>query len=848
MCQLQGVQFTATYVSDSELQCTVPVQTWDFGEVALTVFENSQSLYMPGTLTFTFGALAISVSQDFGNRLGGVGTTNTYASDILVTGAGFFATFSYACRFTLVSPKTQLARAVVSNAKRQEHLGIMREILDTVNEANCPCPGGCKTFQYGSITDGFRRYPRETSCYWFLSPAQASSLAVSFTEFNTELNFDLVSVWSCDDAQNCTNPVLLNLLSGSGPSERSHVVSPTGVVLITFRSDRLIDGQGFTARFEPAAAQSTFSRPSSNEQFACVLPVWDRSTPWKLYSATTTELRVLSSEDGGLTSSVVLPSSANANDVLSNFTFFQINQPPSFEGTNVHVVASVQDNPLSIIAWAGNVLVGTDDFNLPIQAEFDQELTFTVTVLQGQDLFRSLPSISVDGTLSFTIAAEEYGVAILFTTLTDDGDTSFGGLNSLSKTFQVEIFTEPPFQDTPQLTSIMQIEVAEGSGPHRIVDAVSDIAPGVIDNLIKTVDVSVASGLTYLSTAPYLDRGTLFFELQPFVFGNASITVTLLARDPNNNATSNYTAKIQLRILPVNDQPAFQLASSTIFVDESKNETAWFSFSEFAVNIATGPIISVGPSGEDWPELLQTVTFTIVGTGRPFETQPTVSSNGTLSFVLTADVSGSVSFELRMQDSGGDALGGIDMSSPLTFTVVVRQINDSPSFGINCRPALANAQSYSCGSESECARSGVGCKVSINVDENCVNCEQSALASCAYGFVVENFATNILNSVIESPDEASQALMFTFTASNDSRALLERLPTIDPDTGTLVLCLKESANGNATFEVSLVDDGGVYGGGVDSTGTAEIALQISSVNQQPSLEICSDCSGACCDQ
>src|SRR5260370_3091495 len=54
-----------------------------------------------------------------------------------------------------------------------------------------------------------------------------------------------------------------------------------------------------------------------------------------------------------------------------------------------------------------------------------------------------------------------------------------------------------------------------------------------------------------------------------------------------------------------------------------------------------------------------------------------------LTYTLAPNVSGSTTFDVKVQDSGGTAFGGSDTSVSQTFTLNVNLVNDQPSFTTN---------------------------------------------------------------------------------------------------------------------------------------------------------------------
>ncbi len=82
-------------------------------------------------------------------------------------------------------------------------------------------------------------------------------------------------------------------------------------------------------------------------------------------------------------------------------------------------------------------------------------------------------------------------------------------------------------------------------------------------------------------------------------------------------------------------------------------------------------------------------------------------------------------------------------------------------------------------------------------------------------------------------DESGQALTFNIL-SNDNANLFENQPQIAPD-GTLSFTAKADANGVATLQIQLMDDGGTANGGVDVSTVEILTITVEAVNDAPSF-------------
>ena len=73
--------------------------------------------------------------------------------------------------------------------------------------------------------------------------------------------------------------------------------------------------------------------------------------------------------------------------------------------------------------------------------------------------------------------------------------------------------------------------------------------------------------------------------------------------------------------------------------------------------------------------------YTVSNVSNPalFSELPSVAPDGTLSYTPAPDANGTSTFDLSVQDGGGTAHGGVDMSASQTFTITVTAVNDGPA-------------------------------------------------------------------------------------------------------------------------------------------------------------------------
>ena len=102
----------------------------------------------------------------------------------------------------------------------------------------------------GTFTDGSgtTNYGNNQLCYWLIAPPCATSVTLSITQLNTELNYDGLIVYN----GNSTKAAVLGAFSGT--TIPSSVTSTGGEMLVAFVSDFATTLQGFSANYTSAGS------------------------------------------------------------------------------------------------------------------------------------------------------------------------------------------------------------------------------------------------------------------------------------------------------------------------------------------------------------------------------------------------------------------------------------------------------------------------------------------------------------------------------------------------------------------------------------------------------------------
>lgn len=447
-----------------------------------------------------------------------------------------------------------------------------------------------------------------------------------------------------------------------------------------------------------------------------------------------------------------------------------VNDQPSFsKGANQTV--NEDSGQITINNWATALSKGPANEN-------GQTLEFVVNN-DNNPLFNSQPAVSPEGTLTFTPRADAHGIAVVSISLKDNGGTDNGGVDaSAVQTFTI---TVNPINDVPVFTKGGNQTVNEDCGAQTVENWAAGISPGPANESGQTLSFILTNNNNALfSVQPGISAaGTITYTPAANAYGTAEVSVSL----KDNGGTANGgtdTSAVQtftITVNPVNDVPSFTKGANQTVNEDSgaKSVTNW----------ATG--ISKGPANESD----QTIEFLVSNNNEAlFSSQPAVAANGTLTYTLAANQSGTATVTVQIKDSGGTANGGTDTSPSQTFTITVRPVNEAPSFS-------------------------KGAEQTVNED--------------AAAVTVNNWATDI------SPGPSNESTQtVSFTVTNNNNALFNVQPAVSA-TGTLTFTPAANAYGSAVVSVSLKDNGGTANGGHDTSAVQTFNITINPVNDVPSF-------------
>jgi len=362
-----------------------------------------------------------------------------------------------------------------------------------------------------------------------------------------------------------------------------------------------------------------------------------------------------------------------------------VNQAPSFvRGASQSVLNTVSAQ--TVANWATNISPGAAN-------ESGQTLNFIVSN-DNNSLFLVQPSISANGTLTYTPAPGGDGVANVTVQLHDNGGTANGGMNtSAAQFFQIAVTpvgdSQPPVNlipFAPQTTlenqpltfssandnSISVSDPNAGSNPIQVTLTISGGTATLSGLAGLTGSGNGTSSLTYQGTVPNLNAALAGLVYTPTsdINGLAAGQITMATDNLGNTGNGppkTSTDSITINITPVNQAPSFTPGGNITTPASGTYSQQWAS------NISAGPPNESG----------QSVAFSVSNNNpAAFLVQPSLSPTGLLTFTPVPGPAHTVTVTVQLQDSGGTANGGVDVSPMQTFLIQLTAVNLPPAVAI----------------------------------------------------------------------------------------------------------------------------------------------------------------------
>ncbi len=484
--------------------------------------------------------------------------------------------------------------------------------------------------------------------------------------------------------------------------------------------------------------------------------------------------------DGGPSSPV--PNVNDSGRKTFTISITPINDAPQFDVPGSFTVAE-DAGLISQNSFATNVRrgpVGSEDEN-------SQEIRFDVVALDPTS-FAVQPTIGVDGTLTFqtapnvNIANANLQVRVQ---LFDNGANSpVPNTNaSLIKTFTINAtpVNDPPIPNAfgktineDESVTILATDVLVGDRPGPTDDENNQLMS------MTQIERTSAKGGTII---PVFNGSEIvsfqYIPPQDLVGTDTFLYVVTDTGVPSRSGTGTIT----ISLLGVNDPPQFVKGSDQVAPEDSP----LISLSGWATSILPGPPGAIDEINS------QTVSFTSTA-DKPalFEVQPSVASNGTLTFKPKADANGLAIITIFAVDNGRVPA----QSAAQVFTISITPVNDAPVFT-------------------------AGPAVTVLEDSGAFTQPWATRIAPAAG---------LLLTPPSATDEAGQGVDFALVA--DKPSLFSVQPTID-NTGRLQFTPNRDAFGTALVTVRAIDRGPAGSLDQNTSAPQTLTITITSVNDAP---------------
>ncbi|QEG38917.1 tandem-95 repeat protein [Roseimaritima ulvae] len=500
-----------------------------------------------------------------------------------------------------------------------------------------------------------------------------------------------------------------------------------------------------------------------------------------------------------------------------------VNDAPQFTPIR-STVTSLEDNPEIRVTYATGIFAGPpqtalDENDLVSGQQVEFRLVPQNAVLAAELFGTNQPTISTDGTLSYTSAPNAYGTVVFDVTLADltPSDPTRGDVN-LSAPTQLTITVQPQndapvFANTDPVTFTLDEDnsflipyTALPGDPQGLLDKfivgpaneAANITPGG-NQTLQLADPIAASTTSGGTLTQVVVDGRPFLRYRPKVHFNGTDTFAYSVVDNGQSVdlAGNVTAdpktaffSVNLIVNPVNDPPQFGGATDVTALEDAGEDDPNVLPADVGLTVipqwATN--IQPGPAGAIDELATQSVTFTITpvddalartvfATDNNGNLQVTADSGGNLTFRTLPNANGVVAFTVVADDGSPE---GSNLSTVKTFSITITPVNDDPTF----TPGPS----------------------SISHDED----------GGPYGAI---WATDVLAGPADEV-AAGQTVRFDVSIDAASAGLFQTPPAIADD-GTLRFNPAADANGTATVTVQAIDNEG----GMATPVTFEIVIE-----------------------
>ena len=636
-----------------------------------------------------------------------------------------------------------------------------------------------------------------------------------------------------------------NLIPVITSDATANVTENSTAVLTATTTDDDLPAQSVTFSIIGGTDQSKFTITSGGVLTFATAPNFESPTDSNTDNVYVVQIRA-NDGNGGTANQTITVTVTAVND--NNPIFTSTSTPSVAENSTAVLTVTASDADLPVHTATFSIVGGSDqnkfnitsggvltfatapDFESPTDSNSDniyvvqiqandgnggttnQTITVTVTAINDNNpvfASTSAPSVAENSTAVLTVTATDADLptqSITFSIIGGADQNKFNITSGGALTFATAPNFEIPTDSNTDNIYVVQVRANDGIGgttTQTINVTVNNanesptVANPIADQSILTsvvfsltvasntfTDIDAGDLLTYSATksdgSPLPNWLTFTSATRTFTgtpttsdIGNLDVKVT--AKDANNATVSDI---FRISVGFINAAPSFTKGANVITAGDGVVR----SISGWAASIVAGPTHETG----------QVIDFQVTVSAADlglFETAPAIGADGTLTFQpkVGTTTSSPITVTVKLHDNGGTANGGVDLSVAQTFTIQLTGLNKAPSFT-------------------------KGANLTVNEDAGLQ--------------VVNTWATAIGTGA----GDAGQTVNFVVTNNNNS--LFSVQPAISAN-GSLSYTPAANANGLATISVVLKDDGGVAGGGSDSSAPTTFTITLKPINDAP---------------
>ncbi|MDS1344785.1 DUF4347 domain-containing protein [Planktothrix agardhii] len=283
----------------------------------------------------------------------------------------------------------------------------------------------------------------------------------------------------------------------------------------------------------------------------------------------------------------------------------------------------------------------------------------------------------VYGTILLNTAPVLADTVVTLTPILEDADVPTGAVGNLISSIAA-IGTNITDSDTGAVAgvAITGADTTNGSWFYTIDGGTTWTALGAVSDTNARLLAANANTRIYFQPTPNYNgtvtNGITFRAWDQMAGANGSTADT--STNGGSTVFSALTDTAAITVTAVNDKPSFSNAGNQIL-------TAWTSTAQSVSNWANTVIF--GPANES----TQTVSnYTVTNNDNTlFSAQPSVATDGTLTYTPSGKP-GTATVSVQLQDNGGTADGGVDLSDTATFNITI----PAPKVNLTASPTTAS--------------------------------------------------------------------------------------------------------------------------------------------------------------